>query len=568
MVSSSRRTFWWSVSFGLFFLLANPVFAADKTNEIVRVSYVQGDVRFSRGNGKTPDLNKDWGEATVNLPVLRGDSVATGEGRAEIEFENGSTLYLAENSVLLFDRLEVRNGFPDTVVELLTGTATFHVQPVPGEMFRVDTPSGGGYFQDRSYVRIDSFLDGIVVSPIEAEGDTVHQAGGGAQHIPKGESVAYQNGHLERILTAKLATAAGDWDTWVDARVKEQMAATSAGLAESGLAAPIPGLADLHRDGQFFACGPFGRCWAPNGEMEAGTLQDQEGAAKAAQQQGSAATPQPQKPRVRSYYYPGLGCPQTDTRVDMVKDPVTGKERVVGITDESAPWNWALCHAGSWIRWRNRFVWVAGRKRHHPPIRWVRTGKTTGYVPRHPSDVKGRPPLNLRYGVLVLTGDAAKPIERVAYSASQPVKVLNEAPKEFRNQKPPELAHAEPPAIQARLLAEEFPRLPKNAGTTAAKDQFRGGPRPAIAYDYKTRQFERQAGTGQGADKTVVLGRYSAGNGFSAGGSGGIRASGGGYRGTASGGSARVGGGGAASGGGGGSHGGGSSAGASGGHRG
>src|SRR5580704_4993315 len=63
--------------------------------EIVRLSYVQGDVRFSRGDSKGPDLNKPWEVAVANLPILQNYAVATGNGRAEIEFEYGSTVYLA-----------------------------------------------------------------------------------------------------------------------------------------------------------------------------------------------------------------------------------------------------------------------------------------------------------------------------------------------------------------------------------------------------------------------------------------------------------------------------------------
>src|ERR1700683_3145041 len=113
MTSPMQRLFWRGVTSALFFLSVPSLLAADNIDpEIVRVSYVQGDVRFSRGDGKNPDLNKSWEQAQANVPIERGYSVATGAGRAEIEFENGSTVYLAENSVLLFKVLDVRSGLP------------------------------------------------------------------------------------------------------------------------------------------------------------------------------------------------------------------------------------------------------------------------------------------------------------------------------------------------------------------------------------------------------------------------------------------------------------------------
>jgi hypothetical protein len=573
MTSPMQRLFWLGVISALFFLSVPSLLAADKIDpEIVRVSYVQGDVRFSRGDGKNPDLNKSWEQAQANVPIERGYSVATGAGRAEIEFENGSMVYLAENSVLLFNVLDVRSGLPVSVIELLTGTATFNVQPVPGELFRVNTPSGGVYFTDRSYVRVDSFLDGVVVSPADPEGETLHPAAGRTLHLAKGQSITYEDGRPAQLGRLGDSTAAADWDAWVDARVKEKGAATTAGLAASGLSAPIPGLADLYEGGKFFACAPYGKCWEPNGESEPAGIEDQQDAATPQAQQGSSTDAQakqtgtPARRKVQSYYYPSFTCPPLSTRVDTVTDPVTGKEKVVNITEEGDPWTWGLCHSGSWIHWHGSYVWVAGRKRHHPPIRWVYAGNTTGYVPRHPNDVSGKRPINLKYGILAPTGDAGRPIERVDFSDSQRIKILNATPKEFRDQKSPELAHAEQPAIQARLLADARPGAALHAGV-GQKDlnQRAGGMRPAISYDYKTRQFQRAAGSGDRAGKPVVMGNVSprgdfssasnghgSGGGASGAGSAGHSSSAGG---SSSGGGIRVSGGGGSSGASGGKHG-------------
>lgn len=523
MTSPMQRLFWRGVTSALFFLSVPSLLAADNIDpEIVRVSYVQGDVRFSRGDGKNPDLNKSWEQAQANVPIERGYSVATGAGRAEIEFENGSTVYLAENSVLLFKVLDVRSGLPVSVVELLTGTATFSVQPVPGELLRVNTPSGGVYFTDRSYVRVDSFLDGVVVSPADPEGETLHPAVGRTLHLAKGQSVTYQDGRPAQLGRLGNSAAAADWDAWVDARLKEKGAATTAGLMASGLSAPIPGLADLYEDGKFFACAPYGMCWEPNGKLEPASIEDQQDAAKPQAQQGSSTDAQakqtrtPGKRKVQSYYYPSFTCPPLSTRVDTVTDPVTGKEKIVNITEEGDPWTWGLCRAGSWIYRRGSYVWVAGRKRHHPPIRWVHAGNTTGYVPRHPNDVSGKRPINLKYGILAPTGDAGRPVEWVDVSDSQKVRILSGAPKEFRDEKFPELAHAEQPAIQARLLADARPGAALHAGMSQKDLNLRaGGARPAISYDYKTRQFQRAAGSGDRAGKPVVMGSVSPRGDFS-----------------------------------------------------
>jgi len=70
------------------------VFASDdRATRDVRISWVQGDVRLSRGDGKHTDLNRPWEQAQGGELLEQGFAVATGNGRAEIEFEDGSAAY-------------------------------------------------------------------------------------------------------------------------------------------------------------------------------------------------------------------------------------------------------------------------------------------------------------------------------------------------------------------------------------------------------------------------------------------------------------------------------------------
>src|ERR1700735_1985357 len=69
--------------------------ASQSEPQLVRLSYVQGDLRFNRGDAKHPDLKKPWEQAEVNLAIEENFALATGDGRAEIEFESSSTLYVA-----------------------------------------------------------------------------------------------------------------------------------------------------------------------------------------------------------------------------------------------------------------------------------------------------------------------------------------------------------------------------------------------------------------------------------------------------------------------------------------
>ena len=68
--------------------------------------------------------------------------LVTGAGRAEIEFEDASTLYLAENSVLTFNDLHTTSGVPYSDLALLTGTVSLDVHTnIRGEEFFLRTPT-------------------------------------------------------------------------------------------------------------------------------------------------------------------------------------------------------------------------------------------------------------------------------------------------------------------------------------------------------------------------------------------------------------------------------------------
>src|ERR1700760_4080269 len=105
--------------------------------QIVRISYAEGDVRVSRGTrGAT------WETAVTGLPLETGFNLVTGKGRAEIEFEDTSTLYLGDNSALALNDLHTTAGIPSTELALLAGTATLNLdESIAGESFRLFTPT-------------------------------------------------------------------------------------------------------------------------------------------------------------------------------------------------------------------------------------------------------------------------------------------------------------------------------------------------------------------------------------------------------------------------------------------
>ena len=109
-------------------LLASAVLAQanDATNtnpggskvRIVRLSQVKGSVEIDRSSGR------GFEPAIANLPIVEQNQIRTGEGVAEIEFEDNSSMRLAPNSMVEFPSLE-RDATGATIssVHVVRGTA-------------------------------------------------------------------------------------------------------------------------------------------------------------------------------------------------------------------------------------------------------------------------------------------------------------------------------------------------------------------------------------------------------------------------------------------------------------
>ena len=99
-------------------LLALPALA-DSQARIVRLSDVQGSVQIDKNTGM------GFENAFLNLPVTQGMQVQTRDnGRAEIEFEDGSTLRLTPNTKVEFNTLGLSDsGKHVSVVNLVDGMA-------------------------------------------------------------------------------------------------------------------------------------------------------------------------------------------------------------------------------------------------------------------------------------------------------------------------------------------------------------------------------------------------------------------------------------------------------------
>ena len=447
--------------------------------QIVRIAYLEGDVRVSRGHDGGAPKDADWEMAVANLPIESGFSLATGAGRAEIEFEDASTVYMAPNSVLIFNGLESTGDVPESEVSLLTGTVTLSVHPrSKGEFFILRTPTDTMTvtYGQQSDMRVTAYMDAIGLTPLVGGfvqvSPTIVQAvvPGRTSYFKDGQRIAYKDPSSETTLAT--------WDKWVANRVVQRNTAIARLLQDTGLKEPIPGLAQMAGQGKFVDCPGYGKCWQPPappaprpGEPNSmsSLVQPDPNAAPGNSAQASSGIKTTPKKTYTSYpnsgnlayadlgffpcgpqaYYYTAGI-QAQYGYPMGMYPING----YGYWMASSPWNWAVCHSGSWIYQQNQYLWVPGQMRHHqPPVRWVRTGGKDGWVPIHPRDVQGKPPVNGEHGIIVARPRNGAPIDRVRLDpAGGNLKVLDSAPRDFRRPFNPTLARTDAPRMEGHMI--------------------------------------------------------------------------------------------------------------------
>lgn len=585
----------------LFLITPNIVTSADKSEpQLVRVSYAQGEVKFSPGKNGKPDLGADWLQAPPDLTLEQGYSLASENGRAIVEFENGSVAYLAEHSVLQFEKLQIQNGITTTHLNLLTGTATIVHVSKGQDVIIIDTPAVRNITYRRNIsVRIDSTLNGSVIHAIDASGAAPAKTPAN-ELLTTGQTVAFIDGRTFQLRASPAQSELDSWDKWVDAQRLDHAADLQKAMQESGLTQPIPGLADLAKDGHFFDCPPYGKCWEPN--APAANLPQgvpQAGAAP------PAASPAPTTgPRPYVINKTALSrCPMETWMYSV------GRPSRPGVLNAHEPehtfrvsgFPWAGCFAGAWIYscWdpasffgfdpsgafggyavfpafcpQPRLVYVVGHRRWKHPIRIVKLPHSFGFIPRHPLDQKGKPPLNAKNGVLTLALNKGE-LHAGFESAPKTLQLETNLPRAFTEDHNliATVPKAAPPDIQGRMIHVV-------TSTADARREFQAAalPQNQIHYDYKTHNFvaprTSPAAAGSNSSPIVVahlgshgvsggsIGHASGANNYSGGGhvGGGSSTSGGGGHSGGSGGGAGAGHSGSSSsaGGGGGSSGGGS----------
>ena len=359
----AHRLFLFICALFLFSLgLSSNVLADNSHARIVRLSLVQGDVRFAPSFRDDPltDANAGWQAAPLNLPIRQGYVVATDNGRAEIEFENGAMMFLGANTVVEFYDLSLRDGDRITRLVLRQGTSTVYVNPANGDYFSV---TGGDFTVEtagRTTFRLDNFDDGSTVNIERGRANVLRDKKN--TPLDKGQSLSMRAGDSTEEVIGRAADT-DDFDRWVSGRIDSVVTATNYSSQYVNSPNYSAGFADLYTYGSWFPMGGYGYCWRPFG-MSFGWS---------------------------PFSYGGW-----------YQDPFWGSTFI-----GSAAWGWLPYHYGGWI-FSPIYGWVwaptgfgFGGPVYYRPVTavWVRNGSTLGIVPMHPGDKPGKTSKNLSQGI-------------------------------------------------------------------------------------------------------------------------------------------------------------------------
>ncbi len=222
---------------------------------IVRLSYSLGDVRMSA------DGTADWRKAIANTPLREGNSLATGDGRAEVEFETGAMAWISSSTVLEFPQLALEDGAKLTQLAVKQGTATFYVEPGRHDSFTVEAGRLEIEAAENARFRVDAFEDGAAVSVLQ--GSVSVAANGATQRLSKHSTLALRaDASGSGVMSSSPRNDA--WDRWVSDRFTsvEDAQVNSTDF----LNAPVGyGMADLSFYGGWVNVPGFGMGWQPFG---------------------------------------------------------------------------------------------------------------------------------------------------------------------------------------------------------------------------------------------------------------------------------------------------------------
>ena len=223
---------------------------ADSQVRIVRLSDVDGNVQIDHGTG--------YENALRNSPIIQGMRLWTKDGAlAEVEFESGTTLRLAPDTIVEFPELSLRDsGAKVSAVDIKQGTAYFNLNKQNREdEFRVSFGHERTTLKNSTRVRI-SLKDSKAEIAV-TKGDVELEGPSGTLKVAKDRTLTLDlNANTYEVAKG---VDSDQYDKWnqQESQYQRQYSNSVNGVPYSY------GLSDLSYYGNYFFLPGYGYVWQP-----------------------------------------------------------------------------------------------------------------------------------------------------------------------------------------------------------------------------------------------------------------------------------------------------------------
>lgn len=279
----------------------DPQASGENDSGVARVSFIHGDVTMQRGD------SGDFSAVTLNMPLLAGDKIATGEGsRTELQLDYANMLRLDRNSEANIATLD-KNRIQVQVSQGLAGYSTLKGSQADVE---IDTPNVSVHPVRAGNYRVQVDPDGDTLVTVN-DGEAQISTSGGSTTVKKGQLIAVRGAGNDAQYKVTDAPDRDDFDKWN--RDRDNVIYNADAYQNTNRY--YTGAQDLDANGTWTEVPDYGQVWVP---------QEDDGWA-----------------------------PYRDGR--WVWEPYWGW---TWVSDE--PWGWAPYHYGRWFPWGGSWAWWPG----------------------------------------------------------------------------------------------------------------------------------------------------------------------------------------------------------------
>ena len=231
----------------------------EETARVVRVSLIRGDVSLRRAG------SKNWEKATLNLPLVEGDRLATGaDARLEIQIDARNFIRIGEYATL--DIITLRDE--GVALSLPEGTATLRLASFDDkhEYFEIDAPKTTLAAEQKGSYRLDVAQNGNVRVTVRDGGRArlYSETSGFTLRDGRTAELAYNDSDADGDWELSGARGTDNWDAWVDERESYLASRLRYDRRNRYYDESVWGAEELDAYGDWVNSGEYGYVWRPH----------------------------------------------------------------------------------------------------------------------------------------------------------------------------------------------------------------------------------------------------------------------------------------------------------------